>query len=187
MAANYYLGSPSMMAGMNSSMVGSPQSNMTAPIMPGIGDSQPVSPQQYDPNAAQAIRPIGDTKGYDPNYLQNLATYMGGIFKRPQQNGPMQFNPLGDLKDIPGAQPLGGGTAPLFGLPQTLLQFAQSGIPTGSSAPAGIAAPPGVPPSAGMVSGDRSTMQPGSVYGEVDPSSWLNQFGLTPEQRSKLI
>jgi hypothetical protein len=74
---------------------------------------------------AQTIRATGDAKGYDPSYLQNLATSIGGLFARPQGN--MNFNPLGNLSEIspPGGQT---GNAPSPGAPETWLQQALNGL-----------------------------------------------------------
>jgi hypothetical protein len=84
----------------------------------------------YDPLASQAIRPTS-VGNFDPSYGQNLATYIGNIFQRPQSNQPLQFNPYGNLTDANVQYPnLGGGNAPLQGLPQTLLQWAQFFNPT---------------------------------------------------------
>lgn len=73
----------------------------------------------------QSIRPTGPSGGFDPQYLQNLATAIGGLFSRP--GGSLNFNPLGNLSDIksPG---LGVGNAPLPGLPSTMLQDAINGL-----------------------------------------------------------
>ena len=84
----------------------------------------------YDPLASQAVRPTS-FGNFDPQYGQNLATFIGGMFQRPQQNQPLQFNPYGNLTDANVQYPnLGGGNAPLPGLPQTLLQWAQFFNPT---------------------------------------------------------
>jgi len=82
----------------------------------------------YNPLGAQAVRPTTTGK-FDPSYSQNLATAAGGMFQRPQQaNTALQFNPYGNMGDVNANVPmqnLGGGNAPLQGLPQTLLQWAQ--------------------------------------------------------------
>lgn len=74
---------------------------------------------------AQSLRASGPSQGFDPQYLQNLTTAIGGLFSRPQGN--LSFNPLGNLSDIssPG---LGFGNAPLPGLPSTMLQDAINGL-----------------------------------------------------------
>jgi len=97
------------------------------PIRPGIETPQPGSPASIPPNVlpAQAVRPTGPSSGYDPSYLQNLATSIGGLFSRPKGN--LSFNPLGDLSEI---SPASGqmGNAPLAGEPSTWLQDALNGI-----------------------------------------------------------
>lgn len=72
----------------------------------------------------QSVRASGPSQGFDPAYLQNLATAIGGLFSRPQGN--LSFNPLGNLSEI--SQPTGFGTAPVPGLPNTLLQDAINGL-----------------------------------------------------------
>lgn len=86
--------------------------------------SNPV--QSPGPNVlgAQAVRPTGPSAGFDPSYLQNLATAIGGLFSRPQGN--LSFNPLGNLSEI--SPPTGFGTAPVPGLPNTMLQDAINGL-----------------------------------------------------------
>src|SRR5947209_2067046 len=74
-------------------------------------------------NASGAVRPSGPSQGFDSSYLQNLATNVGGTFMRP--SGGLNFNPLGNLSDIK-SPAMGGGNAPLPGLPQTLLGYQQS-------------------------------------------------------------
>jgi hypothetical protein len=91
---------------------------------PGATDSgSPAPPSNV--LGAQAVRATGDPKGYDPSYLQNLATAIGGLFSRPQGN--LSLNPLGNLSEI--SPPSGmGGNAPLPGLPSTWLQDALNGL-----------------------------------------------------------
>lgn len=104
------------------------------PLRVAPGSPQPTptptpAPQQPQTIDAQAIRPSSGTPNqqgvgqFDPSYLQNLATYIGGLFSRPQ-NGALSFNPLGNLSDFPGAQGVGAGNAPTLGLPPTMLQNA---------------------------------------------------------------
>jgi hypothetical protein len=85
----------------------------------------PAMPAPGSVLGAQAIRPTGDAKGYDPSYLQNLATAIGGLFSRPQGN--LNFNPLGNLSEISPSSGI-GGNAPLPGLPSTWLQDALNGL-----------------------------------------------------------
>lgn len=100
--------------------------SFTSGVPPPSGIPAPV-PAPTAPNVvgAQAVRATGDRKGYDPSYLQNLATAIGGLFSRPQGN--LNFNPLGDLSGI---SPSSGmdGNAPLPGLPSTWLQDALNGL-----------------------------------------------------------
>jgi hypothetical protein len=90
------------------------------------------APNPFATAGAQAVRPAGDTKGFDPNYLQNLATYVGGLFSRPQGN--LNFNPLGNLGEISPSSGI-GGNAPLPGLPNTWLQDALNGLGFSFGAP----------------------------------------------------
>ena len=121
-----------------------PTGGPTAPIFPAPKPiiPQPVkeSPlpaiwQSLPANAltAQAVRPSGPSQGYDPSYLQNLATSIGGLFSRPQGN--LSFNPLGNLNEV---SPSSGmeGNAPLTGAPSTWLQDALNGLGFTYTAPA---------------------------------------------------
>lgn len=80
--------------------------------------------QNQDVLNPEAVRATG-TGPYDPAYRQNLATYAGGQFSRP--GGSMNFNPT-DLSSFPG-NPVGGGNAPLPGLPDSLVSQALGGNP----------------------------------------------------------
>lgn len=87
--------------------------------------SVPPNPMQGgDPSGG--IRATGPSSGFDPNYLQNLATSDAGIFSRPQ--GGLAFNPLGNLESISGTS--GGGNAPVAGIPQGMLTQALAANPT---------------------------------------------------------
>lgn len=103
--------------------------NPIKPVGPEPGKETPQlgSPAATPPNVlpAQAVRATGPSQGYDPSYLQNLATSIGGLFSRPQGN--LSFNPLGNLSEI--SPPSGQmGNAPGFGEPSTWLQDALNGI-----------------------------------------------------------
>ena len=74
--------------------------------------------------APEAVRATGSGP-YDAAYRQNLATYAGGQFERP--NGNLSFNPT-DMRTFPG-NPTGGGNAPLPGLPNSLISNALGGSP----------------------------------------------------------
>jgi hypothetical protein len=101
---------------------------------------------------SQAVRASGDSKGFDPAYLQNLATAIGGLFSGGK-NGVMNLNPLGNLSEISG--PSGQeGNAPQAGLPMTWLQQALNGL--------GFNFAPPAPPTVGTI-GNRGGA--GSVGG----------------------
>lgn len=151
-APNYYLGNVSDLASNMQSMFqpnrteGFPQSRprqplpvnpihgpretpMPQPVQPtgsNTGATSGPYPGAYNPLAAQAIRPT--TFGqFDPSYAQNLSTYIGNSFQRPQANQALQFNPFGNLTDANVPYPSVGG---MPGLPQTLLAWAQMFNPT---------------------------------------------------------
>lgn len=84
-----------------------------------------------NPSLAESIRATGSGP-YDAAYRQNLATYAGGQFARP--GGNMSFNPT-DPATFPG-QPTGGGTAPVTGMPFSLLDMALGGQPFSWQPPA---------------------------------------------------
>ncbi len=109
----------------------------------GRGVGTPFNPVMGQPNYKQSISrsytptpPSGSMVGsglvqatgsgpYDPAYRQNLAAYAGGQLYNP--TGVMQFNPT-NFSTYPGGM-TGGGTAPLPGMPTTLLQQAMGGQP----------------------------------------------------------
>lgn len=103
--------------------VGTPRPDPTKPGLP-----QPA-PTQAPGNVLQpeAVRATGPSQGFDPSYLQNLATAIGGLFSNKQQGGnTMKVNPLGNLSEI--SPPSGiGGNAPTLGEPMTWLQNAING------------------------------------------------------------
>lgn len=72
----------------------------------------------------ESVRASGSGPG-DATWRQNLATFSGGQFQRP--GGFLSFDPT-SAQPFGGA-PTGGGTAPLFGLPSTLLSMALGGQP----------------------------------------------------------
>jgi hypothetical protein len=130
MAGNLYLGRVSDLGSNMGSIFGG---GINPPRIQPPGQQHGTdSGTPYNPLAAQAIRPTTTGK-FDPAYSQNLATSAGGMFQRPQSNQPLQFNPYGNMGDVNANVPiqnLGGGNAPLQGLPQTLLQWAQWFNPT---------------------------------------------------------
>lgn len=93
-----------------------------------------------------AVRASGDPKGFDPSYLQNLATAIGGLFSNPKGGSTMNINPLGNLSEI--SPPSGQlGNAPGFGEPLTWLQQALNGLgfSFGPPPPAATSITPTVP------------------------------------------
>ena len=98
-----------------------------APGGPFTGSGTSASPPSPPPGSvlgAQGVRATGDPKGYDPSYLQNLATAIGGLFSH---SGNMSLNPLGNLSEV--SQPSGQiGNAPAPGAPMTWLQQALNGL-----------------------------------------------------------
>lgn len=114
--------------------IGGSQSPMPAPPVwggnpPRSGPfTQAGSAKPSAPNSAtvgpESVRATG-TGPFDPAYRQDLATYAGGLFGRP--GGNLSFNPTSN-QPFGGAQ-VGGGNAPIFGMPNTLLQNAFGGNP----------------------------------------------------------
>lgn len=122
-----YIGGPSNPGGLAGSprlpmpFNGSPKVPVSRFGQPPVPTPAPATPTPANTLPAQTVRPTGPSQGFDPGYLQNLATAIGGLFSRPQGN--LSFNPLGNLSDV--ASPgLGFGNAALPGLPLTLLQDA---------------------------------------------------------------
>lgn len=91
---------------------------MGGPYMP----TRPQKPAQPQSNVVgpQAVRATGQGP-YDNAYRQDLATYAGGLFQRP--NGVLSLNPTGQLS----GNATGGGNAPVQGMPNTLLSQALGG------------------------------------------------------------
>jgi hypothetical protein len=110
-----------------------------APRIPAGTGSAPASTTAAQTPAnvlnPQAVRASGPSQGYDPQYLQNLATAIGGLFSPNQQSGSntTNINPLGTLGEISPSSGI-GGNAPTQGLPLTWLQQALAG--QGFSSPA---------------------------------------------------
>lgn len=92
--------------------------------------TQSATPAMGPGLAAETVRATG-TGPFDAAYRQNLATNAGGNFMRP--GGNLSFNPT-DLSTFPG-NPTGGGTAPLPGLPNSLIGNALGGNPFSYTAP----------------------------------------------------
>lgn len=120
---------------MGRSMMGYPP--QTGIPQPGHETPQPAAAAApiAPPNQLQSVatRASGPTKGYDPSYLQNLATSIGGLFSGNTQGGVQNINPLGNLSEISPSSGI-GGNAPTQGLPLTWLQQALNG--GGFSSPA---------------------------------------------------
>jgi hypothetical protein len=103
----------------------------TSPIRSGnegIGGTPPAAgPTPPNVLSPMAVRASGPSQGFDPGYLQNLATAIGGLFSNQKQGGNvMNVNPMGNLSDISPNSNV-GGNSPTLGLPQTWLQQALSG------------------------------------------------------------
>lgn len=88
--------------------------------------------------APESIRATGSGP-FDAAYRQNLATYGGGQFSRP--GGSLSFNPT-DLSTFPGIA-TGGGTAPVAGMPTSLMDEALGGQSFQWSPPPSINTSPG--------------------------------------------
>jgi len=85
----------------------------------------PASGPTTQPNivAPESVRATGSGP-FDNAYRQDLATFAGGLFNRP--GGNLSFNPTSNQGF---GQAVGGGNAPLLGMPATLLQNALGGNP----------------------------------------------------------
>lgn len=83
---------------------------------------QPPQPQNF---GAQAVRATG---GPQMPWAQNLAVNAGGMFQRPPGLGlsfnPFSLNPFANI-----GAPIGGGNAPTWGMPQTMLGQAMNMSP----------------------------------------------------------
>jgi hypothetical protein len=149
----------------SSVMMGAPAKG-SSPYLPlAPAKPKPTAPAAPPPSsttlAATANRPTGPSAGYDPAYLQNLMSYSAGQFQQP--SGGFRFNPT-DVNTFPGA-PTGGGSAPVLGMPNTLLGQAQGGQPFSWNAPSTPIAPT---PTGGPA--------PGSPNANVTLQQWLQQF-----------
>jgi hypothetical protein len=101
--------------------------NPSTPIASTPPPQTPYQPWGANTLAPTAVRASGPSQGFDPAYLQNLATSIGGLFANNQGGNTMNINPLGNLGEISG--PSGQmGNAPQQGLPQTWLQQALAGL-----------------------------------------------------------
>lgn len=77
---------------------------------------------------------------FDQNYLQNLATFAGGLSARPK--GGLYLNPTAKNPFEGIGMPLTGGNAPQYGAPWSLLQLAQGNAVTQQTAQPGWSYPP---------------------------------------------
>jgi hypothetical protein len=88
----------------------------------GVGAQTSVPAAPSGPTGVLGPRTVRSTGTgpYDQAYRQNLASYAGGQFA-----GNLSFNPT-DVSTFPGMA-TGGGTAPVTGMPQSLLDQALGG------------------------------------------------------------
>jgi len=134
-----------------------PGVSLASPVSPGpmpVGKDMATTTMPASTSGTlgpESIRATG-TGPFDAAYRQNLATYAGGQFSRP---GGMSFNPT-DPNTFPG-NPTGGGTAPVTGMPSTLLDTALSGQ--------GFSWTPPQPAQTGQNPGDFMGLQ-----------QWMDQF-----------
>src|SRR5580704_13724987 len=110
----------------------SPYLGGTPSASPKQAKNAPGSQPPQQSLGAQGILATGGGPG-GAAYGQNLATYAGGQFMRPQ--GGLQFNPF-QIGQSQFGQNVGGGNAPSTGIPQTLLGQAQGGQPFAPTPPA---------------------------------------------------
>jgi hypothetical protein len=114
---------------------GAKMQSPVAPQQPSVYSTMPATTQMGSlQNTAMGgagqnqVRATGPTAGFDPSYLQNLATSDAASFTRP--SGGLNFNPLGNLTGLPGQGVSGGGNAPVPGMPQGMLTQALAANPT---------------------------------------------------------
>jgi hypothetical protein len=111
---NFGLGDAPPMSGGSVGLPGTPMTSGSPP-------QQPIGPSNL--LGAESVRATG-AGPFDSAYRQDLATFAGGLFNRP--GGNLSFNPTSPEGF---GQPVGGGNAPLTGMPNTLLQNALGGNP----------------------------------------------------------
>lgn len=145
MMANLYMMPKSSMG--YSQTTPRPVSDPIGSPLPGMYNPPAAAPQPVatpPPNQLQSVatRASGPSQGYDPSYLQNLATSIGGLFSGNNKGGVQNINPLGNLSDISPSSGI-GGNAPTQGLPLTWLQQALNG--GGFSAPTPSVVTPNAP------------------------------------------
>lgn len=116
----YLGGNPPTWGGKPPMFPGGPITESGGPNVPAPSPQQP----QQKTLGPESVRATG-TGPFDQAYRQDLATYAGGLFGRP--GGNLSFNPTSN-QPFGGAQ-VGGGNAPLFGMPNTMLGNALGGNP----------------------------------------------------------
>lgn len=119
----------------------------------GGSGSQAATPSAPNVVGPESVRATG-TGPFDQAYRQDLATYAGGLFARP--GGNLSFNPTSNQPF--GGAAVGGGSAPVFGMPNTLLQNALGGNPFSFTPPL---------PAQGATNNQPGTQQ---------MQDWLNQL-----------
>lgn len=92
-------------------------------VMMKQSEGAPSSQAYLTPNS---IRASGQGP-FDSSYRQNLATYAGGQFQPSGQNNVTSFNPTNIGNTF--GNPVGGGNAPVNGMPTTLLGSAMGQAP----------------------------------------------------------
>jgi hypothetical protein len=136
---------------------GSPQPTPTPgpdPIDPGSVGPLPLDPPTNpitptvvsDPViGAESVRATGTGSGFDPAYAENLAVFGAGGFNR--SGGTLNVDPFATNPFEGFGAPVGGGNAPVYGGPQTLLESAMAASaatppPAPAPEPAAAAPPP---------------------------------------------
>lgn len=96
------------------------------PPQPPAGGTPPPQPQMQPQTIGNAAVRAGQQttpRQFDQSYAQNLSTFAGGQLQ-PPSNGQLSFNPFSNNAFQGTGLPSGGGNAPLYGQPQSLLQTA---------------------------------------------------------------
>lgn len=148
-----------MRVGLGSSSGGpytSPGSNIIKAGQVSATNTAPAPAQTSTTVGPESVRATGTGPG-DASWRQNLATFSGGQFQRP--GGFLGFDPT-SAQPFGGA-PTGGGTAPVFGMPSTLLSMALGGQPFSFAPPAPQQSP-------------QSTSSGDSTF--MDNNDWLSRY-----------
>lgn len=93
------------------------------PVNGGGSMAQPLAAPQQGVLGSEAVRATGSGP-FDASYRQNLASFAGGQWFKP--NGFLGLDPTGSQLF---GNPTGGGTAPIAGMPNSLLDYAMGGSP----------------------------------------------------------